>query len=180
MTALKAMNSKLQLVFLRIMRVFVLERIIPPLVITFELAYKQSCDCHDICKQSVGHVSTTKYVDSFLSNLIFALFLFLFISHYLQSVHGHSPKPFYNEKSVHGPRAIACCCFLILFLHYFCFWSFLIISKKESMNPAMTGGAWTASMKLVYGPGPKWGSTDPWSIYNRLKFDSRIFHSLVQ
>ena len=98
MLALKTMNSKLQLVFLRIMRVFVLERIIPPLVITFELAYKQSCDYHDICKQSVGHVSTTKYVDSFLSNLIFALFLFLFISHYLQSVHGHSPKPFYNKK----------------------------------------------------------------------------------
>ena len=38
MTALKAMNTKLQLVFLRIMRVFVLERVIAPLVITFELA----------------------------------------------------------------------------------------------------------------------------------------------
>ena len=38
MTALRAMNSKLQLVFLRIMRVFVLERVIAPLVITFELA----------------------------------------------------------------------------------------------------------------------------------------------
>ena len=82
MLALKAMNSKLQLVFLRIMRVFVLECVIPPLVITFELAYKQSCDYHDICKQSVGHVSTNKYVESFLSNLIFALFLFLFISQY--------------------------------------------------------------------------------------------------
>ena len=32
------MNSKLQLVFLRIMQVFVLESVIPPLVITFELA----------------------------------------------------------------------------------------------------------------------------------------------
>ena len=32
------MNSKLQLVFLRIMRVFVLEPVIPPLLITFELA----------------------------------------------------------------------------------------------------------------------------------------------
>ena len=32
------MNSKLQIVFLRIMRVFVLKHVIPPLVITFELA----------------------------------------------------------------------------------------------------------------------------------------------
>ena len=170
MTALKAMNSKLQLVFLRIMRVFVLERVIPPLVITFELAYKQSCDCHDICKQSVGHVSTTKYVDSFLSNLIFALFLFLFISHYLQSVHGHSPKPFYNKKKCPWTqflrlllinRAITCCCFFILFFHYFCFCSFLIILKKVSMDPIHDRG--------VHGPGPwKWfmdlvQSGGPWT-----------------
>ena len=48
-------------------------------MITFELAYKQPCDCHDICKQSVGHVTTTKYVDSFLSNLIFALVISVFV-----------------------------------------------------------------------------------------------------
>ena len=82
------------------MRVFVLERVIPPLVITFELA-SQFCDCRDICKQSVGHVSTTKYVDSFFSNLVFVLFLFLFISRYFKkSVHGPGPKPFYKNKKV--------------------------------------------------------------------------------
>ena len=48
MIALKAMNSKLQLVFLRIMQVSVLERTIRPLVITFELALKQSCNRRDI------------------------------------------------------------------------------------------------------------------------------------
>ena len=45
------------------MQVFVLERVIPPLVITFKLA-----------------------VDSVSSNHIFALFLFLFNSHYLKKV----------------------------------------------------------------------------------------------
>ena len=60
------------------MQVFVLERVIPPLVITFKLA-----------------------VDSVSSNHIFALFLFLFNSHYLKkSVHGPGPKPFYKNKKV--------------------------------------------------------------------------------
>ena len=45
------------------MQVFVLERVIPPLVITFKLA-----------------------VNSVSSNHIFALFLFLFNSHYLKKV----------------------------------------------------------------------------------------------
>ena len=60
------------------MQVFVLERVIPPLVITFKLA-----------------------VNSVSSNHIFALFLFLFNSHYLKkSVHGLGPKPFYKNKKV--------------------------------------------------------------------------------
>ena len=60
------------------MQVFVLERVIPPLVITSKLA-----------------------VDSVSSNHIFALFLFLFNSHYLKkSVHGPGPKPFYKNKKV--------------------------------------------------------------------------------
>ena len=60
------------------MRVFVLERVTPPLVITFKLA-----------------------VDSVSSNHIFVLFLFLFNSHYLKkSVHGPGPKPFYKNKKV--------------------------------------------------------------------------------
>ena len=29
----------------------------------------------------------------------------------------------------------------------------------------MTGGPWTRSMKVVHGPGPKWGSMDPWSMF---------------
>ena len=29
----------------------------------------------------------------------------------------------------------------------------------------MTGGPWTQSMKVVHGPGPKWGSMDPWSTF---------------
>ena len=29
----------------------------------------------------------------------------------------------------------------------------------------MTGGPWTGSMKVVHGPGPKWGSMDPWSMF---------------
>ena len=64
------------------MQVFLLKRLIPLLVITFKLA-----------------------VDSVSSNNIFALFLFLFIYHYLKnSVHGPCPKPFYkNKKSIHGP-----------------------------------------------------------------------------
>ena len=38
-----AMIFKLQLIFLKMMSLFRLERVVPPLVITFELAY-QSCD----------------------------------------------------------------------------------------------------------------------------------------
>ena len=60
------------------MQVFVLERVIPPLVITFKLA-----------------------VNSVSSNHIFALFLFLFNSHYFKkSVHRPGPKPFYKSKKV--------------------------------------------------------------------------------
>ena len=29
----------------------------------------------------------------------------------------------------------------------------------------MKGGPWTRSMKVVHGPGPKWGSMDPWSVF---------------
>ena len=29
----------------------------------------------------------------------------------------------------------------------------------------MTGGPWARSMKVVHGPGPKWGSMDPWSVF---------------
>ena len=60
------------------MQVFVLDRVIPPLVITFKLA-----------------------VNSVSSNNIFALFLFLFNSHYFKkSVHGPGPKPFCKNKKV--------------------------------------------------------------------------------
>ena len=60
------------------MQVFVLERVIPPLVITSKLA-----------------------VDSVSSNHIFVLFLFFLSSHYLKkSVHGPGPKPFYKNKKV--------------------------------------------------------------------------------
>ena len=57
------------------MQVFVLERVIPPLVITFKLA-----------------------VDSVSSNHIFALFLFLFNSHYLKKCPWTRSKPFYNKR----------------------------------------------------------------------------------
>ena len=56
------------------MQVFVLERVIPPLVITFKLA-----------------------VNSVSSNHIFALFLFLFNSHYLKKV---SIDPVQNDLSI--------------------------------------------------------------------------------
>ena len=29
----------------------------------------------------------------------------------------------------------------------------------------MTGGPWTRSMKVVHGPGPRWESMDPWSMF---------------
>ena len=75
--------------------------------------------------------------------------------------------------------SIACCCFFILFFHYFCFCSFLIILKKVSvdlvhdrgcMDPVHETGLWTRSKVGVYGP----------LVHNRLKFDSHIYHSLVQ
>ena len=60
------------------MQVFVLERVIPPFVITFKLA-----------------------VESVSSNHIFVLLLFLFNSHYLKkSGHGLGPKPFHKNKRV--------------------------------------------------------------------------------
>ena len=46
--------------------------------------------------------------------------------------------------------------FLTLFLHYFCFCSFLII-KKTVHGP----GPWQG----VHGPGPEKGSMDPWSMF---------------
>ena len=81
------------------MHVFVLKRLIPPLVITFKLA-----------------------VDSVSSNNIFALFLFLFNSHYLKkSVHGPGPKPFYKNKKV----------------------SMDLVHDRGSMEPVQSGGPWT-------------------------------------
>ena len=43
----------------------------------------------------------------------------------------------------------------------------------------MTGGPWTWSMKVVHGPGPKWGSMDPWSMFcpHPLQID-RIDHRI--
>ena len=81
------------------MQVFVLERVIPhPLVITFKLA-----------------------VDSVSSNHIFALFLFLFNSHYLKkSVHGPGPKPFYNKRV-----------------------SMDLVHDRGSMEPVQSRGPWT-------------------------------------
>ena len=63
--------------------------------------------------------------------------------------------------------SIVCCycCFLTFFLHYFYFCSFLIIKKNCPWTQSMTGGPWTWSMKVVHGPGPKWGSMDPWSMF---------------
>ena len=79
------------------MQVSVLERVIPPLVITFKLA-----------------------VDSVSSNHIFALFLFLFNSHYLKkSVHGPGPKPFYKNKKV----------------------SMDLVHDRGSMEPVQSGGS---------------------------------------
>ena len=135
------MNSKLQLVFLRIMRVFVLERIIPPLVITFELAYNQSCDCHDICKQSVGHVSTTV-------NMLTA----------------------------------SC---QILFMHYFCFCSFLIIKKVsidtvQNLSIIKKKCPWTRFSRLLPRPGlcssRAWWPLAP-NFSSRATRKSQIFHT---
>ena len=82
------------------MQVFVLERVIPhPLVITFKLA-----------------------VDSVSLNHIFALFLFLFNSHYLKkSVHELGSKPFYKNKK---------------------YISMDLVHDKGSMEPVRGGGPW--------------------------------------
>ena len=60
-------------------------------------------------------------VDSASSNHIFALFLFLFNSHYLKSVHGPGPKPFYKDKKV----------FMDL------------VHDRGSMESVQSGGPWT-------------------------------------
>ena len=69
--------------------------------------------------------------------------------------------------------------FFILFFHYFCFCSFLIILKKVSMDPihdrgcmdpVHESGLWTRAKVGFHGP----------LVHNRLKFDSCIFHSVVQ
>ena len=38
----------------------------------------------------------------------------------------------------------------------------------------MKGGPWTQSMKVVHGPGPQWGSMDPWSMFCPHPADSVI------
>ena len=69
------------------------------------------------------------------------------------------------KLNITDQSSIVCCscCFLTLFLYYFCFCSFLII--KKNCPPVMTGGPRTRSMKVVHGPGPKWGSMDLWSMF---------------
>ena len=39
------------------------------------------------------------------------------------------------------------------------------VHDRGSMDPVHESGPWTRSMKVVHGPGPKWGSKDPWSIF---------------
>ena len=78
------------------------------------------------------------------------------------------PPPFFtlckHNQTLHD--IVCCCCwFLTLFLHYFCFCSFLIIKKNCPWTLSMTGGPWTRSIKVVHGPGPKRGSMDHWSMF---------------
>ena len=48
--------------------------------------------------------------------------------------------------------------FLFLFTsHYF--------KKNCQWTRSMTGGPWTRSIKVVHGPGPRWGSMDPWFMF---------------
>ena len=77
------------------------------------------------------------------------------------------------KKSVHGLSFLDYYwsikhCLLLFFYPIFPLFLFLFIShyfKKGVHGPhPWQGGAWTRSMKVVYGPGPKWGSMDPWSI----------------
>ena len=94
--ALKAMNSTLQLVFLRIMRVFVLERVIPPLLISFTVLRLH------ICKQSIHHVSTTEHLWTIagigrkllVKSYFCTISVFIHFSLFNKSVHGvHGPGP---------------------------------------------------------------------------------------
>ena len=141
MIALKAMNSQLQLVFLRIWcdSLYWHGARNSSLGDNFWLTVFRL----NMCKQSVRHVSTTKYLSSIVSSrtacrqilvfflffvFLFVFFLCLFNSHYLEkSVHGPGAKPFYTEKLTKCP--------------------------------------WTRSIIVVCGPGPKRGSTDPQSMF---------------
>ena len=83
----------------------------------------------------------------------------------------YRPPPLFlhyvSQLNITDQSSIVCCycCFLTFFLHYFYFCSFLIIKKNCPWTRSMTGGPWTRSMKVVHGPGPKWGSMDPWSMF---------------
>ena len=58
---------------------------------------------------------------------------------------------------------------LLFFSSSFCnisvFVHFSLFKKKCPWTWSMTGAPWTRSMKVVHGPGPKWGSMDPWSMF---------------
>ena len=100
------------------MRVFVLERVIPLLVI-------------HVCKQSVHHVSRTKYLWSIVSigrqcpvKSILGIFLFLI-------VHGPGAKPSYkNKKKL----------------------SMDLVHDRGSMDTVHESGPWTRSKEGVHGP----------------------------
>ena len=83
----------------------------------------------------------------------------------------YRPSPLFlhyvSQLNITDQSSIVCCycCFLTFFLHYFYFCSFLIIKKNCPWTRSMTGGPWTRSMKVVHGPGPKWGSMHPWSMF---------------
>ena len=75
------------------------------------------------------------------------------------------------EIYITDQTSIACCCF---FNPTFALFLFLFIShylKKESMDPVHESGPWTQS---------NCGSISWTQVHNRLKFDSHIFHSVVQ
>ena len=121
--ALKAMNSKLQLVFLRIMRVFVLERVIPPLLISFTVLRLH------ICKQSIHHVSTTEHLWTIagigrkllVKSYFCTISVFIHFSLFNKSVHGPGPW-----QGVHGPGP-----------------------RKWSMDPVQSRGPWTPGPYFV-------------------------------
>ena len=123
--------------------------------------------------QSVGHVSTTKYLDT--SCQILFLHYFCFCSFFI--IKKVSMDTVQNlsiiKKSVHGPsfwdyywsiKQLLVVVFLSYFSTISVFVHFSLFKKRCPWTPSMTGDAWTRSMKVVYGPGPKWGSMDPWSI----------------